>query len=68
MTSREAKKRVCRAVRRLLQDRYGSLENEFVWLLGRDADGCRLSEKDQWRMDNAFNELLDEMYRRGGVD
>ena len=62
MTRREAKKAVCSAVAHIISmSAHGG--GEWMYL---DDDGNELSSADQGRMQAAFDELVDELYRRAG--
>ena len=64
MNRREAKQRVCNAVAHIMSM---SSQGPGEWLY-QDDDGSDLSPADVTRMEEAFEELMDELRRRGGEE
>jgi hypothetical protein len=62
VNKREAHKLVCRCVRELFDGHF----NEFLYYSG--DDGSERLEADVKRMEEALQDFLDEMYRRGEDD
>lgn len=62
VTRREAKKAVCSAVAHIISM---SAQRGGEWMY-IDNDGNELPPADQARMQAAFDELVDELYRRAG--
>ena len=62
MTRAEAKRRVCAAFATHMDN-----SSENAWL-AQGADGAELSSEDARRMQEAFDELVRELRRRGSVD